>query len=318
MYAQFNGAIVMALQGNRVVEIPGIGRINRDDRAIGQVLTAFHRRFRIKRLRRPVRVLQRGRAEFLCKAVLLDDALRIHRRLTAPAEHLHDDPLRLLPLVGIANDLHHHLVARPRILRRHIRDPNRRMQRVPVRNDQPSAQLFLKLPHKPRLPAVENRNHAPLVEHLAVAFTALQHFRRHRIARDRPARSAHWNEQIAVPVWRFRHHEPESALIAAENPHDLARRLRQHQRVARTQYNASVLHERFARRMKITLLFIAKVHRFGQIFDLTWRITLGLNKLQYPLGQAGGRHNLFPQSDARRRTLGDVREKTRIKEEFDE
>ena len=104
------------------------------------------------------------------------------------------------------------------------------------------------------------------------------------------------NVQVAVRAGRIRDDEAESATVAAEGADDLGGRSWEHQGVLAAQNDPARLHQCLASSVKVALLVLADSHRLGELVQLLWLVSPGLNKSQDTLGKHVGRHAVLPRT----------------------
>ena len=123
VHAQPPMAVVELLQGNGVVEIAGVDRIDRDDRLAGQIEPAFDRLVEAGRLLPGL--FQGVRGELLGQVELADDRERIDARLALRPQDLDDHPFAVVHGRGEADHFHDHFVVGPGVLGPGIADKDR-------------------------------------------------------------------------------------------------------------------------------------------------------------------------------------------------
>ena len=114
--AQEPAPAVGSLQRNRVVEIPSVGRVDRDDRPIGQVRASFGHGL-VERLGLLVGLGQGILGEVVGQLELADDRQRVDARLAQRPEHLGDHAFAVAELGREADHVDHHLVVVADVLR---------------------------------------------------------------------------------------------------------------------------------------------------------------------------------------------------------
>ena len=123
VYAQPPMAVVEPLQGDGIVEVAGVDRIDRDDRLAGQIEPAFDRL--VETVRLLAGLVQGVFGELLGQVELADDRERIDARLALRPEDLDDHPFAVVHGRGEADHFHDHLVVGPGVLGARIADEDR-------------------------------------------------------------------------------------------------------------------------------------------------------------------------------------------------
>ena len=127
-------AVLQRLQRDRVVEIAGVGRIDRDDRQARQVQPLRRDRF-VELLRLLPGLFQGVRGEGVGQVELAEDRQRVHPRLAPRPEHLDDHPFAVVDGRREADHLEDHLVVRPGALRAGIAHGDRLREERAVDRD---------------------------------------------------------------------------------------------------------------------------------------------------------------------------------------
>ena len=107
-------AVVELLQGNGVVKIAGVDRIDRDDRLAGQIEPAFDRLVEAGRLLPGL--VQGVLGEFFGQVELADDRERIDARLALRPQDFGDHSFAAMHGRGEADHFHDHFVVGPGVL----------------------------------------------------------------------------------------------------------------------------------------------------------------------------------------------------------
>ena len=113
------------LQRNRVVEVAGVDRVDRDDRLVGEVAAAAADRF-VELLGLLARLVERVLGELAGQVELVDDRHRVDARLAARAEHFDDHAFAVADVRRKADHLDDDFVVRPHALRAGVADVDRR------------------------------------------------------------------------------------------------------------------------------------------------------------------------------------------------
>ena len=124
VHAQPPAAVVELLQRDRVVEIAGVDRIDRDDRLAGEVRAVadrFVERFGLPRGPRPAR----PPAKLVGEVELADDRKRVDARLSARAEHFGDHAFAVVKRRREADHLDDDFVVGLGVFRARIADADR-------------------------------------------------------------------------------------------------------------------------------------------------------------------------------------------------
>jgi hypothetical protein len=130
MDSQSPVAVFEAFQRDRVVEIAGILRIDRDDRLASQIQSLADRL--VERRRLSPRVVHDVQRKMLGQIELADDRARIDARRAAGAQHLDDHALAGMEVRRKPQHLDHHLVALGRVLRAGVGHGDRFGEDAPV------------------------------------------------------------------------------------------------------------------------------------------------------------------------------------------
>ncbi len=264
VHAEIVPAPLTTTHGDRVVKVPRVGRINRDDRLVAQVLARFGGGVRTVLLDRGPRLAQRLRPKNIRYMELPHHRQTVNPVAPPPTEGLDNHAAGPPSCRRIAHDLHHHLVAAAGTLGLGVTDKDWHVQCVAVRPDEPLALLTEELAHESALtplqdlddPAFEDRPSAPL------AF--LDHARQDRVARDRVERMPLWHEQVAMRRRRFRHDESEAARVAPINACHAVPTLWQGDRVPRAEQDTAALRQEFHGFPERAIFVLADPHGPGQ------------------------------------------------------
>ena len=112
------------LERDRVVEVAGVDRIDRDDRPPGQVPPVGGHGL-VEPLGLAAGILERRLGKLAGQGELVDDRLRVDPDVAGPPEDADHDPLAVAQVGGKPHEFHHHLVALVHPLRTRIPDGNR-------------------------------------------------------------------------------------------------------------------------------------------------------------------------------------------------
>ncbi len=158
VYAQPPMAVVELLQGNGIVEIAGVDRIDGDDRLAGQIEPAFDRL--VEAVRLLPGLFQSVCGEFLGQVELADDRERIDARRALRPQDLDDHPFAVVYGRGEADHFHDHFVVGPGVLGSRIADEDRLgEERAVDLHEGRALRLEIGADELPRLP-LEDLDHA--------------------------------------------------------------------------------------------------------------------------------------------------------------
>ena len=133
--AQSPMSLLGLLQRNRIVEVPRVGRIDRDHGQRGQI-DAVVQSLRIERLRLLPRRFQHILGKRVRESVFADDRQGVDAGLAARSQHLGDHRFAVLRVGREADHLDHDDVVGPHVLRARIADRDRLGEQLAVDLDQ--------------------------------------------------------------------------------------------------------------------------------------------------------------------------------------
>ncbi len=220
--------------GDRVVEVLGVRRVDRDREDLLQVLAAgLLLDLLVEHAGGLARLLDGALRELGAETVRHDDRLRLDVRLARLAQHARDHALGHVVAVGIVQQLDDHLAADFGVLHVRVADQHRLVQRAAAGRDEPAAAALEQ--HADERVAAALQHLLDLANGAAAAGPGLvapllaDHRRPHAVARDGVASSAARDEQVALARRRVGHHEAEAAGVEPELAHDLVAEQRQPQ-----------------------------------------------------------------------------------------
>ena len=216
--------LLVAGQGDRVVEVPRVGRVDGDREGSGEVLAVAG----VRGLEGPGRrrgFLHDGAGELGAQAMGDDHRFRLDVGLAGLAQDAGDHALGHVVLVGIMEQLDHHLVARLGSLGVGIPDEDRLAERLTPGIDQPAPAALEEHAHEVLATALQDLDdlaHVGTAAGLGLAPPGLlAHPRPDAVAGDRVAGAALGDEEVALAQRVVRDHEAEPAGVEAKLALDL-------------------------------------------------------------------------------------------------
>ena len=262
VHAERDRPVAVRGQADRIVEVAGVGRVDRDHDLIGHILApgAFGRVGRVEGLDGRPGVVHRGLGELILDPVRPDDRLRLDRGGAGLPERLDDHPRRQFAPMGILSDLDDDLRARLRTGGADVADDDRRVRLLAFRLDEPGPPRLGERADEAVLAPPEDLDDLPGIERLPVAATPLAGAGDHEVAAHRPARVLRRDEQVAVGVGRRGRDEAEPARVRPELAHDARGHLGQRQGVAFAEDDVPGVAEALDRLAERAVLRVGDAH----------------------------------------------------------
>ena len=282
VHAEHPVAVGVAVQADRVVEVLGIRRIDRDDHLVADVLS----------LGAWFGAEGRGGAARLFQALLIECSRqmelpqnRLDFRLVPPgaAEHLDDHTPRQVLLIRIRQDLDDNLVFLLGVLGRDVFDDNRLDKPAPIRLNDQRLRMPGQGPDELIVGSFEHLDDLTRIPGLASPHAFARRLGKDGVAGHGVACAVGGDEQIAVRIRFERHDEAETFGVLAEGADNLAGHGGQSHEVAASDDDVPGAAQLFEGRFEFRIGVRLHAQRFGQLRHLHRGVIGMLEQLDNPV-----------------------------------